>query len=39
MNAILNYAVYSLFLIPVNPCEKISTAFEPLGRENPNKTR
>lgn len=37
LNAILNYAVYSLFLIPVNPCEKISTAFEPLGRgKNPN---
>lgn len=37
LNAILNYAVYSLFLIPVNPCEKISIAFEPLGRgKNPN---
>ncbi|MCQ9123315.1 tyrosine-type recombinase/integrase [Rodentibacter caecimuris] len=28
LNAILNYAVYSLFLIPSNPCEKIITAYE-----------
>lgn len=36
LNAILNHAVYSLFLIPANPCLKISTAFEPLKRgKNP----
>lgn len=36
LNAILNYAVYSLFLIPSNPCIKITTAFEPLKRgKNP----
>lgn len=32
LNAILNHAVYSLFLIQANPCERISTAFEPLKR-------
>ncbi|OOF56022.1 tyrosine-type recombinase/integrase [Rodentibacter myodis] len=36
LNAILNYAVYSLFAIPFNPCEKIATAFEPPKRgKNP----
>ena len=36
LNSILNYAVYSLFLIPLNPCVKIATAFEPLKRgKNP----
>ncbi|MGR6981773.1 tyrosine-type recombinase/integrase [Testudinibacter sp. P27/CKL/0425] len=36
LNAIMNHAVYSLFLIPTNPCQKISTAFEPLKRgKNP----
>ncbi|OOR98854.1 hypothetical protein B0186_08655 [Canicola haemoglobinophilus] len=37
LNAILNYAVYSLFIIPINPCSNINTAFEPLKRgTNPN---
>lgn len=36
LNAILNYAVYSLFLIPANPCVKINTAFDPPKRgKNP----
>lgn len=36
LNAILNYAVYSLFIIPANPCEKIITAYEQKARgENP----
>lgn len=36
LNAILDHAVYSLFLIPTNPCIKITTAFEPLKRgKNP----
>lgn len=36
LNAILDHAVYSLFLISTNPCSKISTAFEPLKRgKNP----
>ena len=36
LNAILNYAVYSLFVIPFNPCVKISTAFDPPKRgKNP----
>lgn len=33
LNSILNYAVYSLFLIPLNPCVKIATAFEPPKRD------
>ncbi|OOF38185.1 hypothetical protein BKK47_09885 [Rodentibacter mrazii] len=32
LNAILNYAVYSLFIIPNNPCEKIITAYESPSR-------
>ncbi len=36
LNAILNHAVYSLFIIPFNPCEKIATAFEtPKRGRNP----
>ncbi|PRJ58206.1 hypothetical protein BVZ64_00643 [Haemophilus influenzae] len=29
LNAILNYAIYSLFIIPYNPCEKIITVYDP----------
>lgn len=37
LNAILNYAVNSLFILDANPCLKITTAFESLGRgTNPN---
>lgn len=37
LNAILNYAVNSLFILEANPCLKITTAFESLGRgTNPN---
>lgn len=37
LNAILNYAVNSLFSLDANPCLKITTAFESLGRgTNPN---
>ncbi|MBS6009891.1 MAG: integrase arm-type DNA-binding domain-containing protein, partial [Haemophilus parahaemolyticus] len=37
LNAILNYAVNLLFALDANPCLKITTAFESLGRgTNPN---
>lgn len=37
LNAILNYAVNSLFVLDINPCVKITSAFESLGHgTNPN---